>query len=763
MDSISWERRAPVIISLSLVGLLMGGLLIGYEPVGGDPDRLYRPLKQELARFLSQGRLPLWSDRFGLGVPLLAESHVAAFYPPNWVLYALLSVPAAYRLAMWSHYLFLAASTFFYARFLKISSAGAAIAAIGFTFCGFQAIHSSHEPFYHALPYLPLALLLAEWYLASGRAVGLILLAVAWGAQLTLGHFQLQWWTAGLLLFLGLWRAAFDGRPRFRVLAIVLALAWGAAMASIQLTASWELARFVGFTHRSFADLVFYGYPAAHWAEVAIPTLLRGIPGGPEAGYWYAQGTTGYEACLYVGTLPLILAFVALAGRGNRALAAWLLVIATSLVLAMLPGVWPDAYRVVTRVPGFGWFRAPGRYTVLTCLGLCLLAGRGLDCAREQGSWPRGLIVAWVFGLAAAGWAACWALRSDHAVVLGGRRLVLCLGAAGIAWVLATALTLGWRSRRIGSWPLLLATAVELGCLYYTSTTVWGWAVDLPGQSRVLARLADEPDVRRVAGLLHDLPVRAGATPLYPSTGFTMPPPHPALEFATRRAEAFSPGGLAMLRRFGVTHGIWDGPVPKGAAEVLLEAEDPILDRLVFKPPGAPARATWRLVRYPAAFPEARAATRAEMASGESSLLSAISIDSSQEAVWYRAGELPVTLLKARAQKAGIASWDGRSATVEHDGSCDLVINRTFYPGWFASVNDGRERPVHRAEIGIQSVLLEGSGTSTVRFDYRPEGMQTASVLAIAATGLALLGLLVEGVRFAQGRRIPPEIPKTSP
>jgi hypothetical protein len=231
-----------------------------------------------------------------------------------------------------------------------------------------------------------------------------------------------------------------------------------------------------------------------------------------------------------------------------------------------------------------------------------------------------------------------------------------------------------------------------------------------------------------------------------------MPPPHPALEFATRRAEAFSPGGLALLRRFGVTHGIWDGPVPKGAAEVLLESEDPILDRLVFKPPGAPARATWRLVRHPAAFPEARAATRVELASRESSVLAAISIDTSQGAVWYRSGELPVTLSKARARTAWISSWDGRTAIVEHDGTCDLVINRTYYPGWFASVNDGPERPVNRAEIGIQSVLVEGSGTSTVRFEYRMAGMQAASAVSIAATGLALLGLLVEGFRFTRAR-----------
>ena len=56
----------------------MGGLLVGYEPVGGDPDRMYRPIKAELASSLRQGALPFWSDKLGLGVPLVAESHAAA-------------------------------------------------------------------------------------------------------------------------------------------------------------------------------------------------------------------------------------------------------------------------------------------------------------------------------------------------------------------------------------------------------------------------------------------------------------------------------------------------------------------------------------------------------------------------------------------------------------------------------------------------------------------------------------------------------------
>ncbi|MGA2703172.1 MAG: hypothetical protein ABSH35_19005 [Isosphaeraceae bacterium] len=752
-----WTLRrllCPAVVAAGLAGLLVGGLLVGCEPVGGDPDRLYRPLKEEFARFLSRGQLPFWSDRFGLGIPLLAESHVAAFYPPNWLIYSIAGISTAYRLAMWLHYVLLAAATYAYARFLRISPHGAAIAALAFTCCGFQAIHSTHEPFYHALPYMTLAVLLAEWHLRTGRWLHIILLAVTWGAQLTLGHFQLQMWTAALVLLLGAWRAAYDGLPWRRVLGLILALGWGAALAGVQLLASWELARFVGFTHRSFAELAFFAFPPAHWAELAIPGFLRGIPGGAEAPYWYEQGTSGYEACFYIGTLPLLLAFLAPGGgRRDGRLAPWLFIIAASVSLAMLPRAWPAAYAVVLEVPGFGWFRAPGRYVVLSSLGLCLAAGAGFDRAAGPASIRRGVATAWAFAIAAAGWAIYWALRPDHRAVLGGSRFALVMGSAALSWVVATALLLAWCRRRALAWVLVLATAAELGWLYYTSTTVWGWAVDLPSQSPVLARLAAEPDMGRVAGLVHDLPIRAGAAPIFPYTGLASPPPHPDLELATRREEAFSAAGLARLRRYGVTHGIWDGPVDHAKATTLLECDDPVLDRLVYKPPGAPARARWRLVRYPEPFPPARAAIRFRVATHERALLSGVSFDPDIQAVWYRAGDQPPASAGPIATTAKVISWDGRTALVEHDGTCDLVINRTYYPGWFASVNEGLEQPVARAEIGVQAVRLLGHGPSRVTFVYRPSGLGAACAISLGASGLACLSLIVEAVR-AVSRRI---------
>jgi hypothetical protein len=321
--------------------------------------------------------------------------------------------------------------------------------------------------------------------------------------------------------------------------------------------------------------------------------------------------------------------------------------------------------------------------------------------------------------------------------------LVHCLITAAICWAAAILLVVAWRQHRIGAWALLLATAAELGWLYYTSTTVWGWAIELPEQSTVLARLAAETEVRHVAGLVHDLPVRAGAAPIFPYTGFAPPPPHRALELATNHAVASTWAGLARLRRHGVTHGIWDEPVAREGVVTLMETEDSTLDRLVFKHPGAPSRATWRIVRYPDPFPPVRAATRVRIAKNNQSLLSGIDFDPDAQTVWYAAEDQPPILAEPRAGSARVISWDGRTAVVEHDGSCDLVINRTYFPGWVASVDDDNERPVARAELGIQAVHLAGKGRSRVTVAYRPTYIRLASRVAVAAVALAGLALVV--------------------
>src|SRR5262249_55012460 len=162
------------------------------------------------------------------------------------------------------------------------------------------------------------------------------------------------------------------------------------------------------------------------------------------------------------------------------------------------------------QLPGLGWFRAPARYTLLTSLGLALLAGRGLDQAIAPRRFWAGIALAILGGAAAWAWSIYWARGADFQAGMGIGTLPIRFMAAGLCWVVGPLVLFGWRRNRLGSWAPFLVTALELGVLVFVGPTWWSWPPRLPDESPVLLRLAALPEVGLVAGRLQNLPVDAG-------------------------------------------------------------------------------------------------------------------------------------------------------------------------------------------------------------------------------------------------------------
>ncbi len=741
-------RESPLLALLAAIGLILGCLLLGYEPVGGDPDRLYRPLKVELQRALESGSLPWWSDRFGLGVPLVAESHVAAFYPPNLVLYRLCSVAMAYRLAMFFHYLALAATTYFLGRTLGLFPWGGALAGLSFTLCGFMTIHSSHEPFYQLMPYLPLALAFTERLLASGRAAWGSALALSLGTQWTLGHFQIQAWTNGLVIVIALWRVVVDGRPWRRGVGAIAAVALGVALAAVQLGPSGLFARQVGQTSRPINDLLFYSYPPAHWFEAAFPLSTRGLKGGPEGPYWIEQETTAYEAGFYIGTIPIILAAVAYtSGQWPKATAIHRLAGLAALALATMPRWSRWGYVQLLGIPGFGYFRAPARYTLITALVLAITAGEGFDRALSRKGFIWGILSAVAMAVV-AGWAV-WSFPAplDHPPRVPGIPDALVIG--GLAWTISLAAVLLWRGGRVNAWLPFALVAIELGVLFHQGTTVWGWAVALPAQSPALGLLERE-HADRVGGEIENTPLWAGMATAFPYLGFTLPPPNDLVERMQQPLiweDERTGAGLdaAMTRRWfkraGVTHLVGRARTIEPLGRSLDRVRDQALDAIIRRRPGDPANRVWSVVALDPPFPSARVAIRARTAPDPPRLLDRLSRFDDLDTAWSLAQDLIEPRPDARA--ARLVSWDGSHALVEHDGACDLVVARTFDPGWKALIDRSAATAVYPADGGLIGVRIEGSGRREISLIYEPPGLAWARPISIAACVLAAALLVV--------------------
>jgi len=747
--------------AICVVGVILSPVLVGFAPLLGDPELMYQPIKAELARALSAGKLPYWSNRFGLGIPLIAESHAAAFYPLNWFFYRLWDVPNAYRLTLWLHSLALVATSFAYGRTLGIGCGGSALAAVTFALCGFQAVHSVHEPFYHLMPYLPLCLLLADRYATTGRSHWLAGLALAWGVQITLGHFQIQMWTAGLVLLTGCWRAMVTSvgpvRKLGRILGLVAALSWGAAIAWIQLRLTWELTGVTGFVRPSNL-LTNYLLPPAHWAQFALPEVFLASSPDDGSAYWGRQGSAPGEACAYAGVVPLVLACVGMvAAPRDRALTPWRLIVPLSLALATMPGWWPDGYFMLLQLPGLGWFRAPARYTLLTSLGLALLAGRGLDRTLAAWRFWGGLALATLVAGLAWGWSIHWASRADFQAGLGADTIATRFGAAGLAWILGAGAIIGWRKKRLPSWAPVGVSLLELASLFFLGPVRWSWTIRLPEASPVLQQLATLPDVGLVAGRLLNLPVDAGLATAYPNLGITPPPPNYLLESTTLPPGQNTESERRWQRRLGATYGVWGSGDDVRGTEVLAEIADPALDRVmrgvsILKSGGL---GPWKLVRIPNSFPSAWIARRIREAPTWGRLYTELSCADAALEAWFLSEDLPSPLPDRLARAASIKSWDGETAIVEHDGACILILRRTFYPGWVYRINDGPEQPVIKVNGGLHGVPLAGSGTSRIGLVYRPTGLKQAAAVTLAALAAAIAVCSVAGWKAMSNRTIP--------
>ena len=272
--------------------------------------------------------------------------------------------------------------------------------------------------------------------------------------------------------------------------------------------------------------------------------------------------------------------------------------------------------------------------------------------------------------------------------------------------------------------------------------------MNLPHDSPVLRRLAEETGEGTVGGDVGNLPVHAGRAATYPVLGMRLPPPTDGLHLA-RSGEALADPRAArllerLLERLGMTYAIWRAPVSLPGVEVLHAGPDEALDRLAFNADGTPDGRMWYLLRFAGTAP-VHVARRARGAPDQRTALAYLAQDDSTDTVWFLPGDRPADVAGPRARAARIVSWDGLAGEVEHDGACDVVIRRTYAPGWTARLNDGPPVPVARVDGGLQGVRVNGAGHTRISLRYQPPHVWQASAVSAATLALVLL-VLVRGV-----------------
>src|SRR5262249_55092769 len=94
---------------------------------------------------------------------------------------------------------------------------------------------------------------------------------------------------------------------------------------------------------------------------------------------WDPFHTSPEEHLAYVGLVPLLLALVAILRGWRRDQAVRALTLLTVVTLILSLGPYAPGFGLLSRLPGFSFFRGPARWSVATALALAILAGKGFD------------------------------------------------------------------------------------------------------------------------------------------------------------------------------------------------------------------------------------------------------------------------------------------------------------------------------------------------------------------------------------------------
>lgn len=756
-------------------------LFFAHDIGGADIWHLYLPFWRQAADSVAAGELPFWSSKLGTGFPLLAEGQVGALYPPNLLFRWLLPLPAAFGVSILFHMALAGAFAAAFARRVGAGRAGSLFAGLAFGLGGFFLLHVRHPNMTASAAWFPLILLFVEDWIRTRRPVLPVLLAVAVAMSFLAGHPQMAYYNllvAGFyatvrLLVLGL-RGAPGAAPGtlFVTTGLLFGAVAGGLLAGPQIVPTYELMQ-VG-SRREGLDL-----SEASRSRIGLRHLLLwldptafGDPGelkpaesmdprtgkprlDPETGkpLPMLEGyRTGEERDLfwsvvpYIGLLPLLFALLAFRYRPPGLPVRLPLAVVLAVTLVLAAGTGGGLFSLFFYLmPGFRYFRFPGRFLVYSAFAIAVLGGLGLTAALAR---IRHRFVVTRPAVAPAVAAAVLLLAFlDLHHALGDQFPTV----DGKLWTSPPPTVERMLAEEentdpsTGPWRMLNVDP-ERAVFTHAYIGARGWKGDLSPYDPV--RMALHPNLSLLYGV-DALVVHSpsairwsdeGTFLVYPMADLARDPP---VQVNGRLASLFNvrylvdPFGvlrdrLPVLERFpgGTWMSIVGGELVEEPYSIELLKNEDALPR-AFLVPGC------RVV--PSDPPPKGGMSPAQLALVESSFDPRYEVLISKDTP--PPANLPRALPEVIADRVRFERYEDQLVRMTADAprDCWLYLSDTYYPGWVAEV-DGVETPIYRANVFGRAIRVP-KGKHVVEFAYRPRSFRTGLIVA-------LLGVFLLAAQF---------------
>ncbi len=354
---------------------LKSGVVLGSP--GFDIPAFFAPIRGLGFSMLAKGQLPLWNPYIFCGIPLLAESQLALFYPFNLV-HLFLALPVAINFLFIFHQALGCIFMYLYLRRITQqafpSLVGALVFALSSTFI--PRIFAGHLTVVCSIAWLPLLFFLADRYLSTKNNISILFIGIVLSLQILAGHIQFVFISCvGIFLYASLmsWynfknnRSIKDSLYPFYI--ILGSFILGIGLAAIQLIPTLELLQeSMRFSNSGL------NYTFSMPLENMITLFTPGFFGWIQSLYWGKWYP--WEVSFYVGILPLLISFFAMM-RSDRYNKFFTFLFFLSVILSL--GAYLPLYKYLFKyMAGFNFFRCQGRFLTLAVFSLSCLTALGL-------------------------------------------------------------------------------------------------------------------------------------------------------------------------------------------------------------------------------------------------------------------------------------------------------------------------------------------------------------------------------------------------
>ncbi len=772
-----WTERIPPwthwVVGLGLPILVILWRVKGTGMLAGSDVVLnFYYVRSMVARCLLNGSLPVWDPHTLSGFPHLAAIQGAVFYPLNW-LFIPFTPGYAWTLTAISHYCL--AYVFAYLWLRRGHGHDLLPAMFGgliFSLSGYLIMHTyaGHIAMISAYPWTAAIMWLLEMLLKEPRRRYWVGLAVVFAVQILAGYPELCFFSVLLLVARGIHYLVKTNEQDWRLRVHRLGFAATACLIGVLLSAPQLLPtlQLVRHTTRSAgAGLEFatsFSLPPENIFSFLAPTFLGDMVNSPYWGRWFC-----WEGCAFLGLTALLLCVIAVhSQRRQKWLWAGVLLAGVVLALGRYTPFFPLCYKYL---PGFAFFRAPGRYLFLYTMAAAWLAAAGLEyCLAALAEGKTDLLKRYGYGCLAVcgmllvilllaydaqeGRSIFWRHLVALALSLGDR-----MGSVRVdnAFLKAT-YTGAWRavlfavlsSGLLGGW--LLLTVKNKAMPRFFAPALIGWvAIELLLFGGRYLRPVDEATQKWPKELVAELRKDAGR---YRVTSVGDSRDIGRCQFYG--IDHVGGNDPMLLRRYAEAVNVWEHrepdealvvpePTAAGPLRQLLGVKYCVVQKGYRVPPRYRPRkrfAGFTLCEAPKVLPRiffVPAAKVVEKRAERLKILAAPYFDPAKLVLL----EKPVKGLRHTDKQAFAPeieitrSLPGQyEATVNLPADGFLVLAENYYPGWQATV-DGHKTEVLCADHFVQAIRID-QGKHHVRFAYKSTPLRWG--LAVAIISLILLG-----------------------